>query len=323
MQIAITGATGFIGKRLVQHYENEGAVVHILSRKALPNTNAKTRVYNLDLASCSSEDLVSFVDGCDILYHCAAELRDANKMAQVNEEGTKKLFHAAKGRVGRWVQLSSVGVYGRPRSGVVDESCVTDPQNDYEKSKLAADDWLTNESSKASMALTIVRPSTVFAQDMTNQSLFQLAKMIQRGQFIYIGSRHAQMNYVHADNVLAALVLCGQQAKAIGQTYIVSDHLTIGEFVDVLADHLKCARPWLVVPEVAARALTALLGWIPLFPLTSSRIDAMTNNCIFSDEHIQNQLGFVSQVTLEKGLSQFADYCSSLEYQTASPSKAL
>lgn len=323
MQIAITGATGFIGRRLVQHYENEGAVVHILSRKALPNTNARTRVYNLDLASCKSEDLVSFVDGCDILYHCAAELRDANKMVQVNEEGTKKLFHAAKGRVGRWVQLSSVGVYGRPRLGLVDESCVTDPQNIYEKSKLAADEWLTNESSGASTALTIVRPSTVFAHDMTNQSLFQLAKRIQRGQFIYIGSRQAQMNYVHADNVLAALVLCGQQAKAIGQTYIVSDHMMIGEFVDVLADHLKCARPRLVVPEVMARALTALFGWIPGFPLTPSRIDAMTNKCIYSDAHIRKQLGFVSQLTLEKGLSQFADHCSSIQSKTAEPSKTL
>lgn len=322
MQIAITGATGFIGKRLVQHYENAGAVVHILSRKALLNTRKMTRVFNLDLASCDPEELLPFVDGCDIVYHCAAELHDEHKMAQVNEEGTKKLFRAARGCIGRWVQLSSVGVYGRPRFGVVDESHVPDPQNLYEKSKLAADEWLIDESAKTSMALTIVRPSIVFAHDMPNQSLFQLIQRIQRGQFFYIGSRDAQMNYLHADNVLAALVLCGHHVKAVGQTYIISDHLTIGEFVDVLADKLKCARPWLVVPEVATRALAAVFGGIPSFPLTASRIDAMTNRCIFSDKHIRNQLGFTPQITLEQGLCQLADYFLSLKYQTADPSTA-
>ncbi len=322
MQIAITGATGFIGKRLVQHYENAGAVVHILSRKAPPDTQEGVSIYNLDLANCSSEELIPFLDGCDIVYHCAAELHDDCKMAQVNEEGTKKLFHAAKGRVGRWVQLSSVGVYGRPRFGVVDEAHVTDPQSPYEKSKLAADEWLINESAIASMALTIVRPSIVFAQDMPNQSLFQLVQKVQRGQFVYIGSRDAQMNYVHADNVLAALVLCGHHAKTVGQTYIVSDHLTIGEFVDVLADQLKCARPWLVVPEFAARALAAVFGGVPSFPLTASRIDAMTNRCIFSDEHIREQLGFTPQVTVEQGLRQLAAYFLSSKYQTANPSIA-
>ncbi|SRR6266481_7174609 len=322
MQIAITGATGFIGKRLVQYYENTGAVVHILSRKSLPDTRGKVIVYSFDLASCDPEDLVPFVDGCDIVYHCAAELRDDCKMVQVNEEGTKKLFHAAKGRIGRWVQLSSVGVYGRPRFEVVDENHVTDPQNTYEKSKLAADEWLINESAIALMALTVVRPSTVFAQDMPNESLFQLIHRIQRGHFFYIGSKHAQMNYVHADNVLAALVLCGHHAKAAGQIYIVSDHLMIGEFVGVLADQLKCTRPWFIVPEVVARALAVVLGGVPSFPLTASRIGAMTNRCIFSDEHIRNQLGFTPQTTVEQGLRQLTDYFLSSKYQTADSSIA-
>jgi nucleoside-diphosphate-sugar epimerase len=317
MQIAITGATGLIGRRLVHYFNNKGAIIHVLSRGAFQNTNSRIRVFNFDLASCSTENLASFTNGCDILYHCAAELSDENKMVQVNVDGTKKLFHAAKGQIGRWVQLSSVGVYGRPRFGMIHESQSSDPKNAYERSKLVADEWLTNESAKTSMALTIVRPSTVFANDMPNQSIFQLARRIQRGQFMYIGSRNAQMNYVHADNVIAALVLCGYHPQAVGQTYIVSDHLAINEFVDVLVDQLKCRRPWLVIPEAAARGLTALFGGIPSFPLTSSRIDALTNRCIYSDQHIKKQLGFISQTTLEVGLRQLADYLLALDCQPA------
>lgn len=308
MKIAITGATGFIGKRLVKHYEESGAVVHILSRKCLPNTPSNTRVFNFDLTTCQYEDLIPFVADCDVLYHCAAELNDSSKMVQVNEVGTQKLFQAAKNRIGRWVQLSSVGVYGRPRTGIIDEAYPPSPQNDYEKSKLAADIWLTKAAATASMALTIVRPSTVFANDMPNQSLFQMIRKIQQGQFIYIGSRQAQMNYVHADDVLAALILCGHHPQAAGKTYIVSEHITIANFVDTLASQLHCARPWIVLPEGLARALTAIFKGKAFFPLTPSRIDAMTNQSLFSDTHLRTQLGFVPNVTLEKGLRQLADH---------------
>jgi nucleoside-diphosphate-sugar epimerase len=312
MKIAITGATGFIGKRLVKHYQDAGAVVHILSRKSLPNPPLNTHVFNFDLTTCRPEDLIPFVTDCDVLYHCAAELNDPHKMVQVNEQGTQTLFQAAQNRIGRWVQLSSVGVYGRPRTGIIDETYPPSPQNAYEKSKLAADIALTKASVAAAMALTIVRPSTVFANDMPNQSLFQMIRKIQQGQFIYIGSRQAQMNYVHADDVLAALILCGHHPQAAGQTYIVSEHITIARFVDTLATQLQCARPWLVLPESVARTLTALFNGKSFFPLTPSRIDAMTNQSIFSDAHLRTQLGFSVPISLEVGLRQLADYCTSI-----------
>jgi nucleoside-diphosphate-sugar epimerase len=310
MQISITGATGFIGKRLVRYYQQQGAIVHLLSRNDVPVAGAGTRLFQRDLSISDSNDLIDFVDGSDVVYHCAAELSNVSRMREVNVAGTQKLFDAARGRVGRWVQLSSVGVYGQPGSGLVDESQAPDPHNEYEKSKLAADEWLREQSRQHGTALTILRPSTVFADDMPNQSLFQLIGAIQRGRFCFIGSKRSQMNYVHADNVLAALVLCGHHAEAAGETFIVSEHLDVGEFIGVVADQLHCARPGIIIPETVARAVAALASGIPRFPLTASRIDALTSQCIFVEDHIRHQLGYVPAITLEQGLRGLVDHYS-------------
>lgn len=307
MQVSITGATGLIGKRLVRYYEEQGAKVHVLSRSLHQDGGGNTRYFQHDLVSCSADDLAEFVSGSDIVYHCAAELRDSSTMYELNVAGTQKLYQVAvKAGVPRWVQLSSVGVYGRPRRGLVDEAYVPDPQNDYEKSKLAADEWLCAQARQNPVELVILRPSTVFANDMPNQSLFQLFNAVGRGKFFYIGSKQAQLNYVHADDVAIALVLCGHHAEAAGETFIVSEHISLEEFIDVAIGQLRCRRPFVVMPEWLVRGLAWLFGWMPGFPLTASRIDALTNHCIFLDSHLRQRLGYSPAVTLRKGMSLFA-----------------
>lgn len=232
-------------------------------------------------------------------------------MQALNVEGTQKLFRAARGRIGRWVQLSSVGVYGSRWNGRLDESTVPAPQNDYERSKLAADLWLQAESREAEAPVVIVRPSTVFANDMPNASLFQLFAAIRRGLFCYIGSSRAIMNYVHADSVLAALVLCGHHPDAAGESFIVSDSLDIGRFASIVAERLGCRQPSIVVPESVARGLAGLAGILPHFPLTKGRIDAMTNRCLFADDRIRQRLGYTSIAPVEDSLRQLVDYFAS------------
>jgi nucleoside-diphosphate-sugar epimerase len=74
-----------------------------------------------DLMSPEPAQLERLAKGADVLCQCAAERPDALRMNAVNVEGTRKLLAAAVGNVGRWIQLSSLGVYGSTRSGVVRE----------------------------------------------------------------------------------------------------------------------------------------------------------------------------------------------------------
>ena len=93
--IAITGATGFIGKLLVEKHLQLGDTVKILSRKK-HGWNKATNHYRTDLISPDMRVIESFLDGAEVIYNCAGEINNQSLMNQTHVEGTKKLLFAAK-----------------------------------------------------------------------------------------------------------------------------------------------------------------------------------------------------------------------------------
>lgn len=304
MQVSITGATGFIGRRLVRYYEDSGANVHILSRRNIQWEN-KGKVFQYDLASCNASDLVSFIETSDIVYHCAAELNDESRMFPVNVEGTRKLLDVAAGRVGRFVHLSSTGIYGFKSDGIVDENTPINPQNSYEKSKAEADKQVTKFAKAGKLSCCMLCPSNVYGTDMSNQSLFQLISMINIGRFFFIGRAGAIMNYIHADNVVKALICCGTaRLPENGASYIISDYCTLEKLVTIISDALGRPVPGLRLPESLVKVGVALAKHLSNIPLTQSRVDALTSRVIYSTDHIQHELGYCHQITLEQGFEE-------------------
>ena len=87
----------------------------------------------------------------------------------------------------RWIQLSSVGAYGRVREGVVDESWKDLPIGYYEKTKSDFDLELMEISRLSNLEVCIVRPSNVYGCSMRNQSIQQMLSAIQKGLFAFVG----------------------------------------------------------------------------------------------------------------------------------------
>ncbi len=297
MIVAITGGTGFIGRKLMQHHLAQGDEVRVLSRRATAETGVK--LYRGDLSS--DTELQSFVDGVDILYHCAGEIRDAARMQAVHVAGTQRLIEAATGRIGRWVQLSSVGAYGQQRAGVVAEQTALHPCGTYEITKVESDALVQAAALDGAFEHAILRPSNVYGADMSNQSLFG---MIRRGWFFFIGKPGASANYIHVDNVVAALLLCGVKPEANGQVYNLSDHRTMEQFAATIAAALGKPMPGLRLPEWTVRLAAKLLGGIPKFPLTEARVDALTVRAIYSTGKIEHELGYRHIVPMEAGLDE-------------------
>ncbi len=304
MKIAITGATGFIGSKLARHYHERGATVHVLSRQGTMPLEENIKVFQRDLSKVGADELVGFVDGCDIVYHCSAEIRNHAVMYATNVGGTQKLIEAATGRVGRWVQLSSTGVYGSRRNGVVTEQTVLNPCGKYETSKVESDAMVVAAALSGAFEYSILRPSNVFGPSMTNQSLFQMIEMINKGFFFFIGKPGASANYIHVDNVVEGLVQCGKKDAARGRIYNLSDHRTIEDFVAVVTDELRKPEPKLRLPEMPVRWVARMCERLPHFPLTESRVNALTNRSMYSIERIQHELEYTYQVSMEDGLLQ-------------------
>ena len=283
-----------------------GDQVRYLTRKPPPEGIAGASAILGDLTS-SPVELREFARGADVLYHCAAELHNEANMQSTNVLGTANLIAAAGGEVGRWVQLSSTGVYGRMKAGDVDDDSPVNPANEYEISKAASDKMVLDAAKKQGFACVLARPSNVYGTNMPNQSLYQLIRLIDKGWFFFIGGPGAIVNYVHVENVVDALVLCATgKLPGNGRTYIVSDHRRLEEFVYIVAAALGKAPPRLRFPESLVRVVAAVAGGISGFPLTSSRVDALTNGVIYRTLRIQAELGFENRISMEAGITELA-----------------
>jgi nucleoside-diphosphate-sugar epimerase len=306
MIVAITGGTGFIGRKLALRHVARGDRVRVLSRRAdFSVLSDGIDLFKGDLAK-KGTDLQPFVDQVDILYHCAGEITSEDSMHDLHVNGTASLIKAAAGNVRHWVQLSSVGAYGRHLSGIIMEDTPERPVGVYETTKTLADNLVMEAAIPENFSYTVLRPSTVFGKDMSNQSLTQWVSAIQRGWFFYIGKPGAMVNYVHVDSVVDALLLCGTAVEAKSRIYIVSEALEIEFFVGLICEILGRPVPRLRVPQSLARAAGSVgkLFWSG-FPLTPSRIAALTNRTVYSSSRIREMLDYTPSVSLEEGMRRF------------------
>jgi nucleoside-diphosphate-sugar epimerase len=246
--------------------------------------------------------LSAFVDGVDVLYHAAGQLTRQSDMHLVHVEGTKRLIEAASGKIGRWVQLSSVGVYGPMRDGVVTEDAALNPAGPYEVTKTQSDEMVERSGRAKAFEYSILRPSNVFGPNMTNRSLFQLIQAIDRRLFLFIGRAGASANYITVENVVDALLLCGTMPEARGRIYNISDYRLQETFVATVAACLGVAGPRLRIAERPARQLARLFSILPSFPLTSSRVDALVNRCVYQTSRIEMELGYSHRFSMEEAI---------------------
>lgn len=305
MLVAITGGTGFVGRYLVLENLEAGNSVRVLTRRSssaveLPDA---VKLYRADLTQ-DIEILPSFIDGADVVFHCAGENISEDDMYGVNVQGTRNLLDAASNSIGHWVQLSSVGVYGRCRDAVITEESPLRPVGAYEETKAEADRLVTEASTRHGVHCTILRPSIVFGPDMPNRSLVELAAMIKRRLFFFVGAEGASANYIHVKNVIEALMRCARVQHDRGRVYNLSDWCTFEKFVEIIAHCVGKTTPKLRLPEHPVRWIVRTLEVVPGMPLSSSRIDALVNRCKYPSTRIEQELHYTHKISMEEGIRE-------------------
>lgn len=305
MIVAITGGTGFIGKKLVARLIERGDTVRLLTRSpAVSEQSYLVKIHECDLVTVSTNDLSLMLDGVDVLYHCAGQLTNAQAMKSLHVDATRKLVEAASGRINHWVQLSSVGVHGQVHDGFITEESAWNPVGQYEITKAESDRVVIDGANKGGYSYSILRPSNVFGAAMANQSLFGMIAMIDRGLFFYIGEPGSSANYIHVDNAVEGLIRCATMKAAQDRIFNLSDYRTMEQFAGTIAKALGRPEIRLRIPEALARLAAKTLGKIPRFPLTPSRVDALVNRSQYPISSIQQALGYGHVISMEDGLRE-------------------
>ena len=288
MQYFVTGATGFIGKRLVKKLlERKGSVVHFLLRKESAGKVAELRSYwgvsaaravpvFGDLTSrklgVSAEDVKKLKGQIDHFHHLAAVYdlsADAESQAAVNIEGTRNTVEFAKAiDAGHFHHVSSIAAAGL-YEGVFREDMFEEAEGldhpyfltKHESEKIVRQD--------CKMPWTVYRPAMVVGDSTTGEmdkidGPYYFFKMIQRMRQLLppwmpaVGLEGGRINIVPVDFVVNAINVISHQ-KAIGKKCF---HLVdpvgyrVGDVLDIFSRAAHAPRMNLFVNA-------ALLGFIP------------------------------------------------------------
>lgn len=300
MKVAVTGANGLLGGALVSLHLDRGDEVRGQVRDARRAADALPgmQAFEGDLAAGPNR-WADFLDGADIVYHCAAELQDPARMNATNVEGTRRLLSAAAGRIGRWVQVGTVGVYGRPRNGVITEASPLAPADAYAESKARADALVVELSSTGNFEYAILRCCAVIGPGMPGRFLYRLIGLLDRGFFAPIGAPGALVSLIPAANVAHALNACAMLPQAAGRTYNLADQCTVEHLMQVCCGALGRQVPRWRLPEAPVRAAAWLAEWIRPGQLSRAQIDVLTSRVRYATDLIRGELGYNDVMNLD------------------------
>ncbi|TAK90616.1 MAG: NAD-dependent epimerase/dehydratase family protein [Burkholderiaceae bacterium] len=303
LKVCVTGASGFIGRRLVERLCVAGFSVRVISRRTDHSWPVGVEVLQGDLSDphCPVTQLVK---DCAVVFHCAGEIRNVSTMRGLHVEGTRRLLTAAlnearrNGKPLHWVQLSSVGVYGPPSGAANAERVVTEdsplnPVGEYEITKLLSDALVLEACTTDGLTCSIVRPSNVFGANLPpGHSLHALANAVKRGAFFFIGKPNAVATYVHVDDVVELLCQCATDVRARNKVFNLSNDCLLEEMIAAIALAQGKTKAPLRLPEFLARLAAHVFGGIFNLPLTQKRIGALVSRTHYPCDKLARELGF-------------------------------
>ncbi|MCB2017563.1 MAG: SDR family oxidoreductase, partial [Hydrogenophaga sp.] len=288
MQYFVTGATGFIGKRLVKKLlERKGSVVHFLIRKESERKVAALRDYwgvgpsravpvfgdlTAKKLGVGAEDIRALKGQIDHCYHLAAVYdleADEESQVAVNIDGTRNAVEFAKatgaGHFHHVSSIASAGLY----EGVFREDMFDEAENldhPYFMTKHESEKVVRTE---CKVPWTVYRPAMVVGDSMTGEmdkidGPYYFFKLIQRMRQILppwmpsIGLEGGRINIVPVDFVVKALDHISHQKRASGGCFHLVDPMgyRVGDVLDILS---KAAH----APKMNLFVNAALLGFIP------------------------------------------------------------
>jgi nucleoside-diphosphate-sugar epimerase len=251
MKILITGASGFIGSFIVEEalrrgFETWAAVRKSSSREWLQDE----RIHFIELNLSSKEQLVEQLRGKDFDYvvHAAGVTKCLNKQDfhRINTEGTKNLVDAlleVEMPLKRLVYLSSLSIFGAIKEQQpyeeIKETDTPQPNTEYGKSKLAAEQYLNSVSSR--VPYIILRPTGVYGP--REKDYFIMAKSIKQHSDFAVGFKRQDITFVYVKDVVQAVFLALEKSEN-GRKYFLSDGQVYQSATFSNLIHEELGRPW-------------------------------------------------------------------------------
>jgi len=330
MKVGITGATGFIGGRLLRRMLTDGYEVKCLVRNAAKGKVLEklgAEIYKGDLSD--PDTLKDFPIGCEYIFHIAAFVSDWGKKYEFyknNVQATKILLEASrKHDVKRFIFMSSSTVVWNSSFWKIHNleninetyPCPEKHSDHYNNSKYLAERAVLDFSKNNVLESVVIRPSNVWGAGDT-VILPRIAKAAKKKFLIPMGSGNNETTPCHVDNLVESMILASTSDNVSGKVYFINDGTKIN-YYKFLQDQLHAAdiswTPKFKIPYKLGYSLAFVLEILfkiirsqkpPV--LTRFAVAALSGNRSYSITRAKNDLKYSPVITYTEGLKRLREW---------------
>lgn len=322
MKIFVTGATGYIGQKLVARLLEEGHEIHALCR-TIPQDdffrNTQLKIFEGDLLNV--EVMERAMMGCEHVYHTAAYARvwakDPATYFEINVRGTVNILELAlKHGIKKVVVTSSASIYGVSNGSPIHEDTVrmVDFFSEYESSKFLAEDQVQQYVRKGLHAV-LVHPSRVYGPGIWTESnvVSQLIKLYLTGEWHIIpGTGKSIGCYCYIDDVVNGHLLAMEHGRS-GERYILGGENT--DFCTFFSTLKKLSKKSYLTIKVPTKLLLLyawqeelLATWFGKTPMITRRwVKKYNYHLSLSSDKAIRELGYTI-TPFETGISRTLEW---------------
>jgi 2-alkyl-3-oxoalkanoate reductase len=255
VRIAVTGASGFVGSRVVHALTRRGHLVHTFGRRSPASIGDVLPNYRTwDLRSPLTD-----APAVDAIVHCGALVGDWGAEAQyraVNVGGTQSVIDAFPAARIIYVSTSSVYSDRQPTERIGEDAPAGDCKySAYARSKFAAEQLVLRRG-----ASVVLRPHIVYGPGDTTL-LPRLLAVRRLGTLIVPGNGHNILSVTHVDNLVDAVLAATIRHTHADGVFNIADDVTatLRELLEVFFERLQLSTRVAFVPwRLAMGAATAL-----------------------------------------------------------------
>lgn len=323
-KVLVTGASGFLGKRVVEVLVQKGYPVRALVRK-LSNTKkleaCGVEIFYGDVAD--QESLRAAYQGVDAVVHAAADTAGTERDGEWSTiRGTRNVLDlCVQGGIRKLIYISSCAVYGVADYGkgetIREDGYLErfpEKRGFYSWSKLKADQIVDKAIKEGKLPIISLRPGTIWGpggEIFTPMMGFSLGDR----WFAVIGNGKFVLPFVYIDNLAEAIVGGIENEKAAGGVYNVVDpeRITKRDYMNRLVRKIHPRASCFYVPYsllyMTVFIQEQIFSWMGRKPfLTRYRLDSSQKSILYDSTKIQKELGWHPSVSLDEGIKNVLEY---------------
>ncbi|NQW57334.1 MAG: NAD-dependent epimerase/dehydratase family protein [Polynucleobacter sp.] len=314
MRILVTGASGFVGSRLINSgsQRSENVLFRAVARKQILGLNTNTEEILISNIDRHTDWSIALKD-VDVVVHLAARVhvmqdRSADPLLDYREANVASTLnlaeHAAKAGVKRFIFLSSIKVNGEktePGHPFAEESPPY-PEDLYGVSKLEAEEGIRAICKQVGMEFVLIRPPLIYGPGVKANYL-KLMQLVQKRLPLPLGSILNKRSMLALDNLVDFILLVSKHPQAANELFLLSDEksFSTAQLIDQIALSMGFTSSRLIpMPVTALRMIAKCFG-------QSAAVERLTDSLEVNSQKAQYLLGWEPPLNVEAGIQMTVD----------------